>query len=184
MSIFVVLDAEGKRKEAEADALLNSLPRDPDCPTYTEEQLARRGSRLVSVDSLADTVTAPPPALCDELRFLLSVCNLPLMQRLCLRLWIQGYSQEDIARRSGLSQQSISLRLRRALKKCYDNAPLSFRRFSQHTIYRAPARARNAMILRPCLYCGERFPLGCGCGRYCSTPCRESARRKRHPVVR
>lgn len=177
MSVFVILSPEEIRLELAADALILAHPQDSSLPAYTERQLARRGRRMIPVDSLAEMTAAPSQSLRDELRFLASVSRLSAELRGCLNLWIDGWTQQEIAQACAVSQQRVSQRLRAALRICYDAAPLSFRRFSYHTIYRPPRRIRKEMITRRCARCGEEFPLGNGAGRYCSTSCREAARR-------
>lgn len=175
MKLFVVLTPEQLALEREADRLLGAQPRDPERPAYTERQLARRGPRLISVDALAEQAVAPSQPLRDELRFLASVSRLEPGLRLTLRLWIEGWSQQEIAAACHLSQQRVSQRIQKALRVCYDNAPLSFRQFSHHTLSRKLRRSSRTEALRRCVECGEAFLASLGCGRYCSTLCHEAA---------
>jgi hypothetical protein len=163
--------------ELMADHLLRTAPGDPERPVYTELQLSRRWKRVVSIEALAQRSACTPQSMRDELRFLLSMARLEPEFRRCLKLWIDGWNQQEIAAAFNVPQQTVSYRLRKALKVCYDAAPLSFRRFSQHTIYRKVRRLRRLSILRKCLQCGEEYPLGIGYGRYCSSGCGETAKR-------
>lgn len=165
--------------EQVADRLLQTFPRDPERPAYSERQLARHGTRVskVSFHRISEMLVAEPQEFRDELRFLMSVTRLRQEYRRCLQLWVDGWSQEEIAAAYGVHQQTVSYRLRRSLRACYDSAPLSFRRFSQHSIYRRPAKRRDSALLRVCAYCEEHFSLGIGLGRFCSVPCRERAAR-------
>jgi hypothetical protein len=176
---YVLLTPEQLALEAAADELLRHAVPDPERPVYTERQLARRGRRLVSSDVLAEMATAPPQPLRDELRFLAAVSHLSAEQRGCLNLWLDGWSQREIAEAYGVCQQRISQRLRVALRICYDATPISFRRFSYHTIYRPPRRRKQIAWARRCIRCGEEYPAGIGCGRYCSTACRHAAEHTR-----
>lgn len=148
MPVRVLLEREQLALEEAADRLLRSLPRDPACPTYTERQISRRGKVIVSLDEIADRVTAPVQSLSDELRFLAAITPMHPTARTVLNLWTQGWTQTEIAHACGMSQQRVSQRLRSALTACYDSTPLSFRRFSYHSIYRpprrGPARGRTA----------------------------------------
>jgi hypothetical protein len=176
---------EAARLEQEADRLLQTLPRDPNCPTYTEAQMERRRHthRVVRLERLVETdeVSRPPQSLLDELAFLASVTPLKRRERVCLRGWLLGWTQREIGAhwRKLLpddARQNISRLLRSALRKCYRTDGLTFTQFSRHTIYRRPARHRlwRSAI---CPHCGETFAWGLGAGRYCSTACREQHRR-------
>jgi hypothetical protein len=179
MSLFIVLTPEEAALERAADALLRAQPPDPERPAYTERQFAQRGRCLVSVEHLVQTVAAPPQPFREELRFLASVSRLDPDSRRYMRLWTDGWSQQEIAAALNVSQQYVSQRLHHALRLCYDVAPLSFRRFSHHTIYHPPEKRRRSRIMaRRCARCGEEFPLGLGHGRYCSSLCREPALRE------
>ena len=172
------LSDEQLAMERVADRMLETFPPDPDRPAYTERQLARHGKHLVvvSIYNLSERMVAEPQEFRDELRFLMSVTRLRPEQRRCLRLWVDGWNQWEIARAYGVPQQTISYRIRRALRACYDSAPLSFRRFSYHSIYRKPRNGREFSILRKCAHCEDAYSLGVGLGRYCSLRCRETAR--------
>ena len=172
------LSDEQRALERVADRMLQTFPPDPNRPAYTERQLARHGNRLtiLSIYSLSERLVAEPQEFRDELRFLMSVTRLRPEQRRCLRLWVDGWSQWEIAEAYGVEQQTISYRIRRALRTCYDSTPLSFRRFSYHSIYRRPQKGRDNTILRKCAHCEDAYSLGVGIGRYCSQRCRETAR--------
>ena len=163
--------------ELVADHLLSSVPRDPERPAYTERQLSRRWRRAVNIEALSQRSTCTSQPMRDELRFLLSIVRLDPEFRRCLKFWIDGWTQQEIAEAFNVPQQTVSYRIRQGLAICYDAAPLSFRRFSQHTIYRKARRARRLAILRRCITCGEEYPLGCGHGRYCCEGCGEAAQR-------
>lgn len=178
MGLFVPMTPQERKLEEAADLLIRSMPRDPDHPAYTERQLDRRGPRLISVDGLLESRAALAQSLADELRFLMSVSHLQPIPRLCLRMWSAGHDQQEIAQSFGMSQQRVSQYLRRALLVCYDNAPISFRQFSHHSIYRRPSRVRRYAMLRRCAWCGDEFPAGLGSGRFCSIPCRERSMRR------
>src|SRR5262249_46525191 len=129
--------------------------------------------------ALAQRSSCTSQPMRDELRFLLSIARLDREFRRALKLWIDGWTQQEIAEAFNVPQQTVSYRIRQGLAACYDAAPLSFRRFSQHTIYRRARRVRRLAILRKCVRCGEEFPLGNGLGRYCSDGCKESAQRQK-----
>ena len=164
-----------------ADCLIETFPTDPKQPAYTEIQLARRGRRaaVVSIHGLSEMMLAEPQEFRDELRFLMSVTFLRPEYRRCLQLWVNGWTQPEIAAAYRVTQQTVSFRIRKALRSCYDSMPLSFRRFSHHTIYRRPQIARESSIIRVCAHCEDHFLLGIGFGRYCSLRCRETARHTR-----
>lgn len=176
---YVLLTPEQLALETAADELLRQAVPDPEQPVYTERQLVRRSRRMVSTDALAEMAVAPSQPLRDELRFLASVSRLSAEQRGCLNLWIDGWSQSEIAEAYGVCQQRISQRLRAALRICYDATPISFRRFSYHTIYRPPRRRKHAGLVHRCIRCGEEYLAGIGCGRYCSTACHHAAEHAR-----
>ena len=177
MELSQSLTPEQLALEHVADRLLETFPADPERPAYTERQLARHGGRLVvlSIHALSEMIVAEPQEFRDELRFLMSVTRLRPEHRRCLRLWVDGWSQWEIADAYRVHQQTVSYRLRRALRACYDSMPLSFRRFSYHSVYRRPHKGRGLAMMRICAQCEEYFPLGLGSGRYCSLHCRESA---------
>ena len=178
MELSQSLSDEQLALERVADRLLETFPPDSDRPAYTERQLARHGNRivLVSLYSLSEKIVAEPQEFRDELRFLMSVTRLQPEQRRCLRLWVDGWNQWEIAEAYGVPQTTISYRIRRALRACYDSAPLSFRRFSYHSVYRKPRKTHDYAILRRCIHCEDEYSLGIGLGRYCSLRCRETAR--------
>lgn len=172
--------------EREADTLLQRMPRDPDCPIYTERQLARRArSRCVlSIEAVGDVFAdaAPSQAALDELWFLASLTPLTRKERLCLRAWMLGWTQCETAARLAairqvLGQQEVSRALRCALRKCYDAVGLSFVQFSRHALYRRPSHRKANWREQNCLFCKEAYVWGLGEGRYCSASCREAARR-------
>lgn len=174
----IVLPPEETALEDAADALLRQAPKDPERPSYTERQLARRAYRTVSIERLVETAALPPQSLRDELRFLASVSRMGRETRRYLRLWLDGWAQSEIAEGCKVTVQNVSRMLRRALRICYDAEPLSFRQFSHHTVYKK-RRARGPMIVRRCVHCEEEFSLEAGQGRYCSDRCRRAARRAR-----
>jgi hypothetical protein len=173
MPAYVVLTREELLLELEADNMLAAAPPDPDRPVYTERQLQRHGTRVrIPADRLAQLTCVRGPNFRDELRFLASVTDLTAFDQVCLRLWADGWTQREIAQRLGLTQLPISRCLRAALRQCYDAAPLSFRNFCHHTIYRPPSRRREAPMARQCLGCGEVFEgrgyRGAHCGKWCA----------------
>ncbi len=140
MPLRIALSPEQLALETAADRILDAAPPDAGCPTYTERQLRRHACVAVSLEDIVDRSMGPTQALRDELCFLAAVTPLQRDARAVLRLWTDGWSQEEIAGACGMSQQRVSQRLRRALAACYDSTPISFRRFSHHTIYRPPRR--------------------------------------------
>ncbi|MCC6730129.1 MAG: helix-turn-helix domain-containing protein [Chthonomonadales bacterium] len=179
MADYSDLTPEQRALERAADELLAALPADPRAPARPERRMRAAGGRaMLSLDRLAEMPVAPSQPLRDEIAFLVSVTALPARARLCLGRWADGYSQSEIAARLGVSQQRVSQILRQALAACYANAPLSFRRFSFHTIYRPPRHSRPLVALRICARCGETFPLHLGWGRHCSRACAEAARHR------
>lgn len=195
--------------EREADALLCALPHDPDCPTYTEPQLARRGRHccLLSTGAWLDTLAAgSAQSIQDELMFLAAIAPLSWRERACLRSWILGWTQREIgarwndpqevkeerkrAARTRLhasevnlalppTQQAISRLLRRALDKCYEAIGVSFTQFSRRAVYRRPITRQGTWRVLCCPFCCEVFVFGLGVDRYCSQSCREAARHRR-----
>ena len=169
--------------EQAADDLLTRAPRDPECPAYTERQLNRHGERyLVSLDWVSEAaISEMPQSFRDELRFLASISRLKSEARRILRFWIDGWTQPEIAEALHISQQFVSKRLRRALKTCYDNAPVTFRQFSFHTIWQPRRRTTSLNSYRTCLNCGFQFEPANGQGRYCSDACKShyASRRKK-----
>jgi hypothetical protein len=162
--------------ERVADRLLETFPDDPERPAYSERRLARRGSGWMrSINSLAVEVVAEPQEFRDELRFLMSVTRLRPEIRRCLRLWVDGWSQYEIAEAYRVAQQTISYRLRTGLRACYESVPLSFRRYSYHSIYRRPHKGPELGLVRICVHCEEVYLMGLGAGRYCSERCRNTS---------
>jgi len=178
MRTFAPLDPRERALERAADDLLRRQARDPECPVYTEQQLVRRDRRIICIEELGSLCAAPEQPLRDEIRFLLSVSRVSREQRRCLQLWLDGWNQKELAEAFGITQQAVSQRVKRALRACYDSTPLSFRRFSHRTLYRRPRKGLERTILQACAWCGEEHPVGIGLGRYCSTACRELARRR------
>lgn len=176
---------QAARLEQEADALLQSLPRDPDCPTYTEAQLQRYRytHHVARLDSLIHSLETayPGQSLLDEIAFLASITPMTRRERACLRGWLLGWTQREIGAKwqtllPDVTRKNISRLLRSALRKCYLAEGLTFAQFSRRTLYRRPAR-RRPWRAAVCPYCDEPFAWGLGAGRYCSTFCREQARR-------
>lgn len=173
--------------EGVSDALLKEAGFDPDCPTYTETQMARRwlDHFAASADTLEEMLSAPQPpqTFLDELRFLMAVTPLSRSQRLCLCGWLQGWTQAELRTRwrevAPPKQQYISRMLRRALCLCYEARGLSFAQFSRHSVYRRPARRQEKWRTLICRACGEPYVAGLGAGCFCSTHCREAAQRTR-----
>lgn len=173
------------RLEGEADRLLQSLPRDPDCPTYTEAQLRRYRSahQVLRLDSLTEYVETAQSAqpLLDELLFLAAVTPLERRERICLRGWLHGLTQREIGTAwlrslDRSTQQTVSRLLRSALRKLLSAEGLTFAQFSRRILYRRPLRRRDWRSA-VCPHCGEMFAFGLGAGRCCSTFCREQGRR-------
>lgn len=172
--------------EREADRLLRQLPRDPQCPTYTEAQLRRyrQTHHVMRLDSLAESMeaTRPSQSFLDELHFLAAITPLNRRERICLRGWLHGWTQREIGQiwwraLDRTSQQTVSRLLRSALRKLLSARGLTFDQFSRRTIYRRPARPRNWRSV-VCPFCSEVFAYGLGDGRYCSTACREQSTRR------
>jgi hypothetical protein len=181
--------AEEEAREQAADALLRALPKDPDYPTYTDYQLSRHGQGIcvASVETLPDARLSSHVDLSawDELAFLASVTPLTRRERLCLRAWLLGWTQVEMAARwarldCGLqTQQSISRALRSALLKCYDARAISFTQFSRRFLYHKPLPRRKSWRALVCRYCREEYVASTGVGRYCSLSCREAAQHRR-----
>jgi hypothetical protein len=151
--------------EEAADRLLSEAPRDPERPAYTERHLARRVRLVTPIEAVAETIAPPVQSLCEELTFLLSVSRVDQDSRRCLQLWIDGWSQLEIAEAIGTSQQRVSQRIRIALEACYDATPISFGKFSEHTVYRPPRHGDRRAGFRRCVRCGET--LDSPHGRWC-----------------
>lgn len=179
MPILVRMNATEWALETKANRLLGPHLGRHRGGLRSERQLSRTNHLLLPLDKLAILPSAPTQSFRDELRFLLSVSRMDRPSRLCARLWIDGYTQTEISRALGTSQQSISNRLQTALRNCYDMSPVSFRLFSRRSIYRPPRRGRSTWPERRCLRCGEMFPLRNGLGVFCSQQCRELSRRRR-----
>lgn len=172
-SVEVVQEMREQFLEMAADYLLRKTPRDPERPAYTERQLARKWPRALCVDRIPCDASAPQ-SLRDELRFLMSITHLDREDRRCLKLWADGWTQQEIADAYNVRQQVVSYRLHQALRACYNSAPVSFRRFSQHTIYRRRSRVRTTVGSRQCAECREVFLAILGFGRYCSEECQQA----------
>src|SRR5262252_2307615 len=97
---------EEETLEQQADALLSQAPADRERPAYTERQLSRHGIR-VDLKRLALTSPSPEQPLRDELKFLASVSLIAPEQRRCFQLWIDGWSQREIADACRVSQQFV-----------------------------------------------------------------------------
>jgi hypothetical protein len=178
MPMYVVLTPDELRLEQEADELLARSEPSPDLPVYTERQLREKEPpRRVTVNQIADLPSIRSQSLRDEMRFLASVSELTPKEAVCLRLWMDGWSQSDIAVRLGASQQLICRLLRQALIQCYDSTPLAFSVFSHHTIYRRPSKAGERPQPRLCAGCGEVFEGTLRRGRYCSVECAKAGGR-------
>lgn len=180
---FIYLTPDEAAMEQAADDLIALAARDPERPAYSERQLARHGERLIiSLDRVSEAAIAEmPQSFRDELRFLASISHLKSEARRVLRFWIDGWTQTEIAEAFQISQQFVSRRLRRALRICYENAPVTFRQFSFHTISQPRRRSTRPMNSRVCLNCGYRFNPANEPGRYCSETCKNhySQRRKK-----
>jgi hypothetical protein len=153
--------------EEAADRLLRDAPRDPERPAYTERHLVRRTRLDAPIEALAETIAPPGRSLREELIFLLSVSRIDQDSRRCLRLWVDGWSQFEIAEAIGASQQRVSQRLRFALAACYDASPISFERFSEHAIYHAPRHGDRRNGLLRCARCGDVIDTTRVRGRCC-----------------
>jgi hypothetical protein len=164
--------------EEEADALIAALPADDQAPACAERLLLRRGRRAVAAEGLIENAEGVSQSMREELRFLVSVTRISADERLSLGLWIDGWNQREIARTLNVCQQRVSQLLRAGIRRCYANLPLSFREFSRHTIYRPPSHSHRETRVRKCSYCGETYSVFYGCGRYCSSGCRERAYHK------
>ena len=180
---------EQETLEREADALLRAIPADPECPTYTEEQLLRpdRGGRFgrtsVQFEMMEEAIPAPRATQSwkEELEFLASIAHLTLHERSCLQSWMLGLTQDEIGDRMGLRhQQTVSLTLRSAARKCYEEGlGVSFSQFSTHPAYRKPIHRKGFSGGRVCRNCEEPFAHFFGSGVCCSTGCREMMTRRR-----
>ena len=179
---------ERERLEREANALLKTLPADPDCPVYTEEQLFRpdRGGRFgrttVQFDLIEEVIPSPRCAQSwkEELEFLASVSPLTPQERRCFQNWTLGLTQAEIGAKIGVRhQQSVSLTLRRAAWKCYDEGlGVSFSQFSRHPSYHKPIHRKTFSAGRICRNCEEPFSPFLSPGACCSTSCREMMSRR------
>src|SRR5437016_1964836 len=127
MTYFVPMTPDQAALETAADALLRTTCRDPERPAYTERQLMRKSPRMIDIREMVRRAFTPSQTLRDEIRFLASVSHMNSEHRRCLKLWIDGWNQQEIAEACGITQQFISRRLRKALRACYDSAPISFR---------------------------------------------------------
>lgn len=174
MRTWVTLTEEQAALEKRADEMLRSAPMDPERPAYTERQLARHGYNRLIHNLDLPRAAAVQTDIRGELQFLASISRLQPFAHTCLRLWIDGWTQTEMARTMGISQAEISRQLRAALRICYDNTPISFRAFSRHTTYRRPAHVRKSPSQRRCIACGEIFLLHTGEGRFCGSDCRRS----------
>lgn len=171
--------------EEAADALIRGLPLDPNCPTTTEYQLMRPRceGRWLGFADVADAVAGDcRQSAVEELEFLLHFVALSARERASLLGWMSGCSQEEASEpeQTGLpscSQQTVSKSLVRGIRKCWNAAGgLTFRAFSRHTIHH-PVAAREHGRMLQCPRCDEWFRVGLGCGRFCSSGCKEASRR-------
>ena len=171
--------------ERQVDALLRSLPPDPDYPAFTEEQLLRHGKGYCVADTNcwveAMIPGGPSQTFLEELTFVASLTHLTRRERICLRGWMLGWTQKEMSDLWNSvvgSQQEVSRILHTAVLKCFEVSELSFAHFSRHTIYRRPLRRNQGVPTRLCLYCHETFVRDLGCGRFCSISCREASRHR------
>ena len=180
MAVYVTLSGADWNTELMADRILSPWLKKGG-QFCSERNLSRRGKNMVPipVDYLVQMEAAPSQSFREELRFLISVTRQAPKVTSCLLLWVDGYTQSEIALRLLVTQQCVSARLRQGLIKCYDSSPITFRAFSRHTIYRRPTRGRYKFPQRWCLYCREPFPSPSGFGRYCGEKCSCSASRDR-----
>jgi hypothetical protein len=179
MPVYVRLDAEEMQLEFESNRLLGAENLGKRGACLTERQLLRANPFLVSLEGLCGLQAAPTQSFRDEMKFLLSVSRMRRADRLCAGLWADGHNQSEIASALGVSQQTVSRRLRMALGRCYDMTPISFRQFSRRSIYRAPRRRDPSLRERCCVRCGEAFPYRNGVGAFCSQRCRHASGRGR-----
>lgn len=172
-SAEVIQEMREQFLEMAADYLLRKTGRDPERPAYTERQLARKWPRAICLERIPRDASAPQ-SLRDELRFLMSITRMDQEDRRCLKLWADGWTQQEIAEAYNVRQQVVSYRLQKSLQACYSSAPVSFRKFSQHTIYRKRSRVRTTAGSRRCAECRETFLAILGIGRYCCEECRKA----------
>ncbi len=175
-------------KEEQADVLLRMAAASPDYPAYTEARLRVQSVRHWSAltETLEEVLErGPSVAALDEIRFLASMTALSRLERVCLRGWILGLTQQETGvtwaeALGGPEQWRVSRALRSALHKCYEVHDLGFAAFCRHAIYRRPG-SRNRPTWKRCYCprCREEFPWGLGAGPYCSQGCRDALHRER-----
>ena len=178
MTYYDSMPPEDRRLESLADGLIGEYDRDVEFPARREESLVRAGRRMVNMEGVAENAPALPQSARDELLFLLGVTSMPEDVRLCLLFWIDGWTQCEVSATMGICQQRVSQLLRKGLRLCCENLPISFREFSRHSIYHPPNHRRAPRAMRQCVRCGEPYEAGTGYGRCCSLFCSESRRHK------
>lgn len=175
-----------EKLEAEADALLRLFPPNPEYPAYTEAHLLRKQIGMgatrcyLSLDSINEEFASEHPGLphTDDLLSLASLTRLSPIERICIRAWVYGWTFCEIAENLDIgSRKKITTITRGALEKCLDMYDISFTRFCWKPLYHRPRRNPGA-FLRRCRRCDEVYNAGLGIGSYCSTICKEAARRR------
>ncbi len=157
--------------EIRADLVLQWAGGDEERPFDREGRMVRRHSRSM-VDgrwSMVEEAAESQEAV-EELRFLADVANLRPGERMLVKLWIEGWTQAEIAGKLGRLQPEVSRDLKRAQRRCYDMAPVSFRRFSYKPLYR-PRRRWEVRHRRVCAGCGDVFYWVDRAVRYCCAEC-------------
>ncbi len=181
MGPYVILSEEDWATEFRADAILAQWKIKGERSFSTERCMSRRGGSLIrlSVDYLLEVEAAPGQSFREELRFLISISHLSAVVKSCLKLWVDGYTQTEIANQLMVSQQTVSTRLKQGLNICYDLAPISFRAYCKRSIYYKPTKAPERITHRMCVYCHTLYQATPGRGRYCSGKCIAYARKAR-----
>ena len=176
MAYHVRMSPEDRRLESMADKLIDKCSHDAEFPVLREKSLAYSGRKLINLEWIPENTAALPQSQREELLFLITVTCMTEDVRLCLQLWIDGWTQCEIASIMVICQQRVSQLLRKGLRDCFENVPISFREFSKHTVYHHPYHVSEKSIIRYCIRCKEAYESGKGHGKYCSVQCAESHR--------
>lgn len=164
--------------EAAADAMLMALPPDPAHPYTTSALLARRVRDHAGPPPMDEPAGRAGPDAERSLRFMMDTTRLNPAERVCTEMWIDGFSQAEMGRRLGVTQQRASKVLRGALCRVLRQGAPSFEEFSRRCVYRRPHHGL-AGLRRPCRACGDAVPATVR-SIYCSDACRSAGRPAGH----
>jgi len=166
-------EAEALLEEA-ADSLLMALPPDHSRPFTTSRQLDRRVRDHKGPPPMDEPTGRAGTDAERSLRFMMETTRLNPAERVCMEMWIDGYSQAEMGRRLAVTQQRVSKVLRGALCRALRQGAPSFEEFSRRCIYRRPHHGIPG-LRRACRTCGDAVPTTVR-SIFCSEACRSDGR--------